>query len=236
MLYYVCIISLSTNRGDTEGVCRSPQFTAEFRENAADGAYNTGYEENMNSSARTEDDRSNGGIVEFFYSRRRSTCSRRTANTLKTSETSATPSELLKQTHSFDINRYCALRMDINDEDSSLDSEEKFGDSIATDALLLHRCFEAPQDTNGNQIHSSLDSEEGPDDSIATDDALLLHRHFEAHQETIGNQIHMSKSCNNLQSDMMMSNKGSLIVEWGAPYHDDDDDSTNSPFPLLILK
>jgi hypothetical protein len=86
----------------------------------------------MNSSARTEDDRSNGGIFEFFYSRR-STCSRRTANTLKTSETSATPSELLMQSHSFDIRRYCALRTEINDEDSSLDSEEGLDDSIATD-------------------------------------------------------------------------------------------------------
>ena len=230
-------IFINTSRGDTEGLCHSPQSAAEFHENAADGAYNKGNEENMNSSARTEDERSNGGIVEFFYSRRRSTCSRRTAITLRTSESSATPSELLMQTHSFDIDRYCALRMDINDEDSSLDSEEKFGDSIATDdALLLHRCFEAPQDTNGNQIHSSLDSEEGLDDSIATDDALLLHRHFEAPQDTNGNQMHMSKSCNNLQNDMMMSNKDSLIVEWGAPYHSDEDTSINSPFPLLRLK
>jgi uncharacterized membrane-anchored protein YhcB (DUF1043 family) len=105
-----------------------------------------------------------------------------------------------------------------------------------TASLLMIRHIEAPQDTNGNQMHMSKSCNNLLDDSIATDDALLLHRHFEAHQETNGNQIHMSKSCNNLQSDMMMSNKGSLIVEWGAPYHDDDDDSTNSPFPLLILK
>ncbi len=231
-------IFINTNRGDTEGVCHSPQSAAEFRENAADGAYNSGYEENINSSARTEDDKSNGGIVEFFYSRRRSTCSRRTSSTLRTSETSATPSELLMQTHSFDIRRYSAVAMDINDEDSSHDSEEGLDDSIATDdALLLHRCIEAPQDTNGNQIHiMSKSCNNLLDDSIATDDALLLHRHFEAPQDTNGNQIHMSKSCNNLQSDIMMSNKGSLLVEWGAPYHDDEDDSVNSPFPLLRLK
>src|SRR5210317_902334 len=125
-------IFINTNRGDTEGVCHSPQSAAEFRENAADGAYNTGYEENINSSARTEDDRSNGGIVEFFYSRRRSTCSRRTASTLRTSETSATPSELLMQSHSFDIRRYCAVATDINDEDSSLESEDGFNNSVAT--------------------------------------------------------------------------------------------------------
>lgn len=183
-------IFINTNRGDTDGVCHSPQSKAEFRENSADGAYNTGYEENINSSAWTEDDRSNGGRVEFFYSRRRSTCSRRTASTLRTSETSATPSELLMQSHLFDRRRYCAVATEINDEDSSLESEEGFDDNIATDdALLLHRCFEAPQDTNGNQI-----------------------------------QI-MSKSCNNLQNDIMMSNKDSLIVEWGALY-----------FPLLRLK
>ena len=105
------------------------------------------------------------------------------------------------QTHSFDIRRYSAVAMDINDEDSSHDSEE------------------------------------GLDDSIATDDALLLHRHIEAPQDTNGNQIQiMSKSCNNLQNDMMMSNNGSLIVEWGAPYHSDEDDSIIAPFPLLRLK
>jgi hypothetical protein len=96
--------------------------------------------------------------------------------------------------------------------------------------------IEAPQDTNGNQIHSSLDSEEGFDGSIATDDALLLHRHFEAPQDTNGNHTHTSKSCNNLQNDIMMSSKGSLLVEWGASYHDDEDDSINFPFPLLRLK
>ena len=233
-MYYVCIISLSTNRGDTEGLCHSPQSAAEFHENAADGAYNTGYEENINSSARTEDDRSNGGIVEFFYSQRRSTCSRRTANTLRTSETSATPSELLMQSHSFDIRRYSAVAMDINDEDSSHDSEEGLDDSIATDdALLMHRHIEAPQDTNGNQINMSKSCNNLLEDSIATDDALLLHRHFEAPQDTNGNQMHMSRSWNNLQSDMRISNKGSLLVEWGEAY---DDDSLNSPFPLLRLK